>query len=332
MSTPPPPAPGDPGQQNPYAQPPQAPYGQQPGPPSPYGQQPGAPTPYGQQPGGPSPYGRPGPPAYGQQPGAPSPYGQQPGAPSPYGQQPGVPAYGQQPGTPPPPYGQPPYGQPYPGQPMGGPPPKKRRTGLILGIVGGVIVLFVIAGIVVATLVTGGSSFPEAKYRLTLPKQLLDGKYSLKQDMSDAEGKQIVDEADGSRDARNAKAVVGQYMSSSGGAVVVSGMYGQFKNTEAARRNMLKGAANAQGATVEVGVKDFKPAGSDVTISCQVMTSTGGAVKLTFPMCAWTDGNTGASVGEITTEATRQQPEDVDLEQAAQTAAKIRQEIRKPVE
>ncbi|GLZ31599.1 hypothetical protein Lesp02_37870 [Lentzea sp. NBRC 105346] len=75
----------------------------------------------------------------------PGPYGQQPG---PYGQQP----YGQQPQ---PGYGQPqpdpyaaqqgPYGQPQPGfqQPFGygAPPPKKSRTGLIIGIIVGVLVL-----------------------------------------------------------------------------------------------------------------------------------------------------------------------------------------------
>jgi hypothetical protein len=70
----------------------------------------------------------------------PPPYGQQP----PYGQgQQGYPGYPQQPGYPPPqgypqgyPPGYPPAGY---GPPM--PPPKKKRTGLIFGIIGGVVVL-----------------------------------------------------------------------------------------------------------------------------------------------------------------------------------------------
>ena len=96
------------------------------------------------------PYGNPqgsGPgPQYGQpQSGQPQsgPPGQPYGQPYPQpGPQPG-PAYGQQP------YGQPPYGPQYgaPGQPYGygAPPPRKSRTGLILGLVG----LVVVAGVVV---------------------------------------------------------------------------------------------------------------------------------------------------------------------------------------
>ncbi|SDK11567.1 hypothetical protein SAMN04488074_104283 [Lentzea albidocapillata subsp. violacea] len=99
-------------------------------------QQPG---PYGQQP--------PQQPGYGQQP-QPG-YGQQPGQ---YGQQP-PPGYGQQPGQ----YGQQPFGQPY-GQPggFGGPPPKKSNTGLIIGVVVGVLVL-VGGGITAAVLLSGDS-------------------------------------------------------------------------------------------------------------------------------------------------------------------------------
>ncbi|MBB3666258.1 MULTISPECIES: hypothetical protein [Prauserella salsuginis group] len=91
--------------------------------------QPGQPDPYGQQPGQ---YGQPGPQQYGQQPPHPGPYGQQ----DPYGQQPyGQPYGGQQ-------FGQQPYGA-HPGGPggPGGEPPKK-KTGLIVGIsLGGVVLL-----------------------------------------------------------------------------------------------------------------------------------------------------------------------------------------------
>lgn len=62
------------------------------------------------------------------------PYGQgQPG----YGQQ-GPPGYPRQPGYPPPGY---PPQQGYPPPGYGGPPPKKKRTGLIFGVIGGVVVL-----------------------------------------------------------------------------------------------------------------------------------------------------------------------------------------------
>ncbi|HEX3733317.1 MAG TPA: hypothetical protein VHU91_10400 [Mycobacteriales bacterium] len=111
--------------------------------PGPYGQQPQSGPPYGQSYG--APYGQQPPGGYGQQrsgPGQPqsgAPYGQPPQSGPPYGQQPGQPysgaPYGQQPP------GYPPYQQP-PGQ------HKKKRTGLIIGIV--------IAVVVVLGLVTAG--------------------------------------------------------------------------------------------------------------------------------------------------------------------------------
>lgn len=96
-----------------------------------------------QQPG----YGQPG-----QQYGAP---GGQPG--SPYGPPGGGSPYG-------PPGGGSPYGPPGGGYPgpggayPGGPPPRRNRTGLVLGIVGGLVALAVVA--VVLVLVLGGSDGP----------------------------------------------------------------------------------------------------------------------------------------------------------------------------
>ncbi|MGW6479608.1 hypothetical protein ACWGDS_17160 [Streptomyces sp. NPDC055059] len=285
--------------------------------------QPPQPNPYGQQPPA-APYGQPGPYGPPQQPGQPGPYGQ-PGQQGPYGQ-PGQPG----------PYAQQPYpgGAPYPGwggAPMG-PPPKKRRVGMILGIVGGALAVVVIGIVAVAMLGSEvDKSFPKAEYKLTIPKTVLDGRYTLTQDLSDTQGKQIEDEADGAWDARDTKAAVGQYAATDpakkNAGVVISGMYGRFKNTDLARKNMMKGAAKSDGAEVAVPAKDFEPAGSDVTITCQVLTKQ----QATIPMCAWADGNTGATVAEITPEIALQDPSEVDLDAAAATAAKIRSEIRKPI-
>ncbi|RVU20356.1 hypothetical protein EOT10_27115 [Streptomyces antnestii] len=287
----------------------------QPPQPGPYGQ----PSSYGQ----PGPYGRPGP--YGQ-PQQPGPYGQ----PAPYGQ-PGPGPYG----PPQQPY---PGGAPYPGwggAPMG-PPPKKRRVGLVLGIVGGVLGVVVIGVVALAMIgMSVENSFPKAEYKLTIPKTVLDGRYTLTQDMSATEGKKIEDEADGAWDARDTKAAVGQYAATGagekGGAVVISGMYGRFKNADLARKNMMAGAATSDGSEVAVPAKDFKPAGSDVTITCQVLVKRQLGQKMSIPMCAWADGNTGATVAEITRATAVQDPSDVDLEAAAETAVKLRSEIRKPI-
>jgi hypothetical protein len=274
----------------------------------------------------------------------PNPYGRQP---TPYGQQP--PPYGQQP---PPPYGQgqpppPPYGQqPYPGAPFGQPapwgaapaglPPKKNRTGLILGIVGGAVVLVVAAVVGIGLIgekVVGG--FPEAEYRLTLPKTLLSDRYQLTKDLSKSDGAATIEkEADGAWDAKDTKAVVAQYTlggDDTKGVLVVSGMYGRFKNTNLARRHMREGASKGAGAVVAVKAKDFHPAGSDVPVACEVLTQTQGGTRTTMPVCAWTDGNTGASVAEITQATVLKDPASIDLQAAAETAAQVRTEMRKPI-
>jgi hypothetical protein len=209
------------------------------------------------------------------------------------------------------------------------PPPKKRRVGLILGIVGGVIA----AGVAVLVLigVVAESGFPEAENKLTLPKTLVDGKYELGQDLSGSEGKKIEDEADGAWDAKDMHGVVGSYTlggDESKGTLVVSGMYGRFKNTDAARRNMMKGAAQGAGAKVAVPPKEFD---LDVTISCEVLTQNQAGTKVTLPMCAWADGNTGATVAEVTTEGVTQDPSEVDLEALAKQTLKIRSEAVKSI-
>ncbi|WP_020659735.1 hypothetical protein [Amycolatopsis benzoatilytica] len=123
-----------------------------------YGQQP---DPYGQQPGGQQPYGQPqqggwnqgpasggfpaaGAPGQGGYPQQPGQFGQQPGQQGQFGQQPGQPGqFGQQPG------GQ--FGG------YGAEPPKKKKTGLIVGIaIGAVVVLGGGTGLVIW--LTSGSS------------------------------------------------------------------------------------------------------------------------------------------------------------------------------
>lgn len=124
------------------------------------------------------------------------------------------------------------------------PPPRKRR-GLVLGIVGGVVALIVVVVAALALAGSKGGGFPEAKNKLVLSKTLLAGRYTLSQDLSGSEGQKIEDEADGSWDAKDTHAVVGQYAlggDQTKGTLVVSGMYGRFKRTDQARNSMMKGA------------------------------------------------------------------------------------------
>ncbi|MFI1353675.1 hypothetical protein ACH4TV_08840 [Streptomyces sp. NPDC020898] len=244
--------------------------------------------------------------------------------------------------TPPP---QPPGSSPYPGSPPGpdgtpwgaplGPPPRKSRLGLILGIVGGVVALGVVgAGVLVWIGVKSDAGFPEAEYRLTLPQKVLDGKYELLGDLSGTDGQAIEEEADGDWDARDTKPVVGRYSpggDQARGTLVISGMYGRFRNTGLARDSMMKGAAGGDGAELAVEPRDFRPAGSDTTVTCEVLVQTQAGTEVTLPVCGWVDGNTGASIAGITADAITRKPADVDLGAAAETALKIRDEIRKPI-
>lgn len=260
------------------------------------------------------------------------PYAQQPQ--SPYAQQPapGQPAYGY-------PQAPQPWGAPAPGVPgfPGMPPPRRKRTGLIVGIaVGAVAVAGALAfGIsrladeVKESGISSAGDFPAAEYRLTVPKKLLDGEYTLLKDSSATDGRDIEKTYDPS--IRDAKAVVTQYTSESGGTLVISGMWGRIKGPAFTRDSILKGATQNEGMTIAVPAREFTPEGYDITVSCQVVRSKEGAVTSTLPMCAWGDANTASFVAVVTAETALQAPEKVDLEKAALDTAKVRAESRKPI-
>lgn len=277
------------------------------------------------------PYGPPSP----QNPYGQNPYGAPPAAPASVPQQPPY-GYPQQP--PPPPqqggWGQPGWGQ-QPGAagwpPQGPQPPRKKRTVLIVGIVAGAVLAAGGIAYGVSQLVgrATDAAFPEAEYELVLQQELMDGEFTLAQDLSSSEGKKIEDMYDPT--VRDAKAVVGQYSSAKGGALVVSGMYGRFAEPEAMTGKMMEGGAEGNGATVAVPPKEFTPAGHDITLKCQVLQSNQNGVRANIPMCAWGDDNTGASVGIIRPETALKDPAAIDLEAAAVETAEIREEIRRPI-
>jgi hypothetical protein len=262
-----------------------------------------------------------------------------PPPPNPY-TQPQYPQYPQQGYAP-----QPQYQQPYPG--TGGPaygwgappppPPPKKNQGPKIAL----ITMASIAGLLAVSwfgnnVVGGGSSsgsgsFPQAEYQLTLPETLLDGKYKLTGDQSEKgqDGLAGTSEAN----IRDAKAVVAQYTSQSeAGVLVISGMYGRIKDPDEARTSILRGAGDSDGSTIAVPAKDFTPAGSEVTISCQVLTTeqTGGGTS-TLPMCAWADDNTNAAVALTDVRIAKQTPEEVDLKAVAEATLKVREATRKPI-
>ncbi|MFE3380832.1 hypothetical protein [Streptomyces anulatus] len=277
------------------------------------------------------PYGPPPP----QNPYGQNPYGAPPAAPGAVPQQP----YGY-PQQPPPQQGG--WGQPgIPGgggpgsgggwPPVGPQPPRRKRTGLIVGIAVGAVV--VAGGIVfgVTQLADKGTdlAYPKAEYELLVQQKLLDGEFSLGQDLSETEGKEIEDTPDPS--IRDGEAVVAHYTSAKGGALVLSGMYGRLASPDFMRGKIMEGAAEADGAKLVVPAKKFTPEGYGVTIECQVVQSNEGGGVANIPMCAWGDDNTAAMIAVIRPESVLKDAKSIDLAAVAAETAKVREEARKPI-
>ncbi|WP_406396675.1 hypothetical protein OG806_15260 [Streptomyces sp. NBC_00882] len=229
---------------------------------------------------------------------------------------------------PPPP--QPPYAWGVP--PVILPPPKKSRVGLVIGIAGGV---FVVVLAILLTLVTIGakaeSGFPEAEFALVLPRMLLDGRYELTKDLSDILGRRLEKDSTGIWDAKVTHGVVGRYSlggDPTKGALLITGFYGRFKNADKTRANALKRDGEADGVTVAVPPRDVTPTGSAVKISCEVLIRKRPTLTITYPVCAWADGNTSALVAEMTFGAANA---DLDLKSAARTTLQVRSETVKAI-
>ncbi|MEU6878023.1 hypothetical protein [Streptomyces sp. NPDC046712] len=247
------------------------------------------------------------------------------GGPVPPPQQPG--AYG-----PPPAQG---FPQQYPGPgawgqpPMGPPPKKKLSAGAIVAIVLGSLVLVGGLGYAAKLGISGaGGSFPEATHKLVVPKTLL-GEYTLTKDASETEGKEVEDTFDPT--VKDAKAAIAQYTGKDSAVLVVSGFHGRLKDPEGTRAAILSGAAKDKGTTLVVPPKEYTPAGHGVTVSCQVTQSKDTFGTSTLPMCAWGDDNTASFVAVVTAESATADPKDVDLAELAETTAKVRAEMRKPI-
>ncbi|CAM5614459.1 hypothetical protein SCALM49S_09250 [Streptomyces californicus] len=257
--------------------PPQGPYGPQ-NPQDPYGPPTAAPGPVPHQ----QPYGYPQPPSQPAPPpqdgwGHPGPQSQEGGGwgePGPQAQpgsgwdQPGPPA---EPASdwsrPDPPGADGAWGQPGPqpgagGWPPQNPPPRRKRTGLIVGIALGAMVVAGGIAFGVAQLADKGSDlvYPKAEYRLVVQKQLLDGEFTLGDDLSETEGKEIEETPDVS--IRDAEAVVAHYTSGEGGALILSGMYGRLASPDLMRGTIMEGAADAEDGKLVVPPRSSSPGGT----------------------------------------------------------------------
>lgn len=275
---------------------------------------------------------------YGPPPPQNNPYGQNPyGAPGAAPQQP----YGY-PQQPPPPPQQGGWGQPgIPGgggpgagggwPPQGPQPPRRKRTGLIVGIAVGAVV-------VAGAIVFGVTQLADKGTDLAYPKAEYEAPRA-----AEAPGRRVQprpgpvgDRGQGDRghpdpSIRDGEAVVAHYTSAKGGALVLSGMYGRLASPGFMRGKIMEGAAEADGAKLVVPAKKFTPEGYDITIECQVVQSNEGGGIANIPMCAWGDDNTAAMIAVIRPESVLKDAKSIDLAAVAAETAKVREEARKPI-
>ncbi|MFF4364619.1 hypothetical protein [Streptomyces sp. NPDC001594] len=177
------------------------------------------------------------------------------------------------------------------------------------------------------------ASAPE-EYRLSLPDTLLGGSYQRSEDAPPS-SEDDAPMGPSSTAAGKLTRVTAQYEKGSAGTreiLMVTGAYGRFTTPhDRSRTALLSGASAPSEVQAPVPPKDITPAGSDITVSCQVLTRPGdGDVRVDMPMCAWSDGNTMALVALVNPDGPQPAPESIDLDRLAAMTLQVRSEARQP--
>jgi hypothetical protein len=222
----------------------------------------------------------------------------------------------------------------------------KKKTGLIIG--GAVVALVVIAGGAYFLTSGGGSSSvaDDGKtYKLTTPETVLDGTYKKSPSQGDRDKMTAKDvkEAEG-WGVHNAKSAGASYTSGEAAAQKIlsfNGVYGDIDDPEKVVDAMfakLKSEAAKDKDTETKGEligspKAFTPAGfENGVLKCQESkitdtSSTGTNKPTTMPLCIWGDHSTVVYVMDLDM-AAMMTGKSVPLEDAANNAAKLRNDVR----
>ncbi|WP_235968064.1 serine/threonine protein kinase [Streptomyces mesophilus] len=162
----------------------------------------------------------------------------------------------------------------------------------------------------------GDQTFPAAAYEITRPTQLLDGAYKLQTAVLQIGPDKLQDDAT-RQDAFELTADYKGTRESSFDTVVISAEYGSFKKPGDRMLRMIANLDDTDELTEsEEPLEKVRVPGSKTEFSCREFSSRAGV------MCAWADQNTIAVL----------QFEGYDaLKLAAEEAAGIREDIRRPV-
>ncbi|MFJ9406254.1 hypothetical protein [Streptomyces sp. NPDC101393] len=222
----------------------------------------------------------------------------------------------QQPGT---------YGWGGPGMP----PPPKKNTGKIWGIIGAIVAVLVIGTVAAAAFSAGGSPKVSAgpKYRITVPRSLVDGNYTLAKDISQMAESQIPHDGANAHDIHSAG---GQYTEGLKSLTMLGG-YGTIDDPDESVDHMIDGMTGSPSAELAVPEKKFLPVGGPDELTCGVVVKSEAGQKITAPFCAWADSSTTLIVTEVDGAHPDQDPNSIDLQEFANTAEKVRAESRKPL-
>ncbi|ACY97110.1 MULTISPECIES: hypothetical protein [Thermomonospora] len=272
------------------------PYGGPPGPvPQPgYGGQPGGPVPpYGQQPG----YGQPG---YGQ-PG----YGQQP----PYGQQPG---YGG-PGTPP----------PFPQPPVPPPPPRRSNAGLIIGlVVGGVVLVGILAGVVTLLGDSGGS------HTIDTPATAggLSRNYEAEREMNAQIGQQRA-QMERSAGARLKDLKTAVYGSGDERYLFVGGT-GDIESPDEFIENFRRAVTAGNNSTISATVDKLDdPGGDGVGVCAEIRTTLPTGPQMSSALCTWATASSFGAIYPAPERTSLTSPPNYTASEVAEVMRRIRADV-----
>ncbi|MFC5722733.1 hypothetical protein ACFP1Z_21420 [Streptomyces gamaensis] len=169
---------------------------------------------------------------------------------------------------------------------------------------------------------------PSPRYRLTVPSSLLDGQYTLAQDISRTMDGGIAGSRSGSNE-RNMKGAGGQYTSVSGQGpqtLLVSGLYGEIKDPRRSLDSMFKGMTEHPGVEITTPVKDITPPGVQEPVTCEVFSFTRSGRTGSIAACGWSDHSTVVTVSASDTGTSNR----VSLDELAANTAKVRDQVRVP--